>query len=68
MDRDAAELPRGRDIEVARLALPPTAAREYYRDDLIGLRVRTGEGAQLGRVSHFLDAPVEPVMIVQGEA
>lgn len=67
VDRDAADLLRGRDIEVARLALPPTAAREYYRDDLIGLRVRTREGAELGRVSHFVDAPIEPVMVVQGE-
>ncbi len=67
VDRDAAELLRGRDIEVARLALPPTAAREYYRDDLIGFRVRTREGAELGRVSHFVDAPVDPVMVVQGE-
>ena len=66
-DRDAADLLRGRDVEVARSALPPTAAREYYRDDLIGLRVRTREGTELGRVSHFLEAPSEPVMVVQGE-
>jgi 16S rRNA processing protein RimM len=66
-DRDAADLLRGRDVEVARSALPPTAAREYYRDDLIGFRVRTREGAELGRVSHFVEAPTEAVMVVQGE-
>lgn len=66
-DRDAADLLRGRDVEVARSALPPTAPREYYRDDLIGLRVRTREGAELGRVSHFVESPAEPVMVVQGE-
>ncbi len=66
-DRDGADALRGLDIEVARSALPPTAAREYYRDDLIGLRVRTREGAELGRVSHFIEAPSEPVMVVQGE-
>ena len=65
-DRDAAELLRGRDIEVARSALPPTAAREYYRDDLIGFRVLTQAGAELGRVSHFIEAPAEPVMVVRG--
>jgi len=66
-DRDAAELLRGRDIEVARGALPPTAAREYYREDLVGLLVRTGSGAELGRVSHFIELPAEPVMVVLGE-
>ncbi|HEV7432583.1 MAG TPA: ribosome maturation factor RimM [Steroidobacteraceae bacterium] len=66
-DRDAADVLRGRDIEVARSALPPTAAREYYRDDLIGFRVRTVQGAELGRVSHFIEAPIEPVMVVRGE-
>lgn len=65
-DRDAADLLRGRDIEVARSALPPTAAREYYRDDLVGLRVLTLSGAELGRVRHFIEAPAEPVMVVQG--
>ena len=66
-DRDAAELLRGRDIEVARSALPPTAPREYYRDDLIGCRVRNREGVELGSVSHFVEAPAAPVMVVTGE-
>ena len=65
-DRNAAELLRGRDIEVARAALPPTAEREYYRDDLVGMRVRTRTGAELGRVSHFIEAPAEPVMVIKG--
>lgn len=47
-DRDGADALRGRDVEVARSALPPTAPREYYRDDLIGLRVRTREGGGTG--------------------
>jgi 16S rRNA processing protein RimM len=65
-DRDAAEVWRGQDVQVARSALPPTAQREHYCDDLIGLRVRTMEGRELGRVSHFVDAPAEPVMVVKG--
>jgi 16S rRNA processing protein RimM len=65
-DRDAADALRGRDIEVARSALPPTAEREYYRDDLIGLRVRTLSGTELGRVSHFVEAPIDAVMVVKG--
>jgi 16S rRNA processing protein RimM len=66
-DRGAAELLSGRDIEIERSALPPTAAREYYRDDLIGLRVVNGEGRELGRVGHFIEAPAAPVMVVTGE-
>ncbi len=65
-DRDAAELLRGRDIEVEREALPPTAPREYYRDDLIGFRVANRAGRELGRVSHFVEAPAAPVMVVTG--
>jgi 16S rRNA processing protein RimM len=65
-DRDAAELLGGRDIEVERSALPPTAAREYYRDDLIGFRVVNRAGLELGRVSHFIEAPAAPVMVVAG--
>ena len=65
-DRDAADALRGQDIEVARSALPPTAAREYYRDDLLGLRVCNREGVELGRVSHFVEAPAAAVMVVKG--
>ncbi|HVN98897.1 MAG TPA: ribosome maturation factor RimM [Steroidobacteraceae bacterium] len=65
-DRTAAEMLGGADIEVERSALPPTAAREYYRDDLIGFRVANGEGRELGRVSHFIDAPAGPLMVVTG--
>jgi 16S rRNA processing protein RimM len=65
-DRNAAELLRGRNVEVARSALPPNAESEYYRDDLIGFRVCTRAGAELGRVSHFVEAPAEPVMVVRG--
>lgn len=66
-DRDAAEALRGRDVEVARSALPPTGAREYYQDDLIGLRVRSRAGQELGQVSHFVEAPASAVMVVKGQ-
>lgn len=65
-DRDAAAALGGRDIEVERGALPPTAAREYYRDDLIGFRVADRAGRELGRVSHFVEAPAAAVMVVTG--
>jgi 16S rRNA processing protein RimM len=65
-DRDRAEAFRGREIEVPRSALPPTMEREYYREDLVGLRVRNRSGQELGRASHFLDAPAGAVLVVKG--
>jgi 16S rRNA processing protein RimM len=66
-DRDAAELLRGMEVVVARSALPPAGQREYYRDDLLGMEVRNLAGVVLGRVSHFVDAPAVPVMVIRGE-
>ena len=66
-DRDAAELLHGALFEVERAQLPPTAEREYYRDDLVGCAVRNLEGMALGSVSHFVDAPAGAVMVVKGE-
>ena len=64
-DRGNAAALTGALIEVERAALPPLAEREYYRTDLLGLRVRNLEGADLGIVSHFLDAPGGAVMVTR---
>jgi 16S rRNA processing protein RimM len=64
-DRGAAAALTGAVIEVERAALPRLAEREYYRSDLIGLRVRNLEGADLGIVSHFVDAPGSAVMVTR---
>jgi 16S rRNA processing protein RimM len=66
-DRDRAAALTGAVIEVDRAELPPTGEREYYQADLIGLPVRNLEGAELGKVAHFLDAPTGPMMVVRGE-
>lgn len=65
-DRDGAAALRGAVIEVAREDLPPTAEREYYQTDLLGLAVRNLEGAELGKVGHFVDTPTGPMMVVKG--
>jgi 16S rRNA processing protein RimM len=65
-DRDAAELLRGAAITVERAALRRLARREYYQDDLLGFEVRNEQGALLGTLSHFIDAPAAPVMVVTG--
>lgn len=67
-DRDAAAALRGATIEIERAHLPAPRAREYYRADLIGLRVANLEGVELGRVKHFVDAPAGPLMVVQAPA
>ncbi|MEO7775654.1 MAG: ribosome maturation factor RimM [Steroidobacteraceae bacterium] len=65
-DRDAAALLTGRQIVIERDALPPTGEREYYRDDLIGLRVTNLEGVAFGTVSHFVEGATV-LMVVRGE-
>jgi 16S rRNA processing protein RimM len=63
---EAAKL-TGAVIEVERAQLPQLAAREYYRADLVGLRVRNLEGAELGTVSHFVEAPAGALMVARDE-
>ena len=65
-DRAKAAALSGAVIEVERAALPRLPAREYYRADLLGLRVRNLEGAELGTVSYFVDAPAGAVMVTRG--
>ena len=64
-DRGEAATFTGAVIEVERAQLPRLADREYYRADLVGLRVRNLEGAELGTVSHFVDAPAGAVMVAR---
>ncbi|HTW75153.1 MAG TPA: ribosome maturation factor RimM [Steroidobacteraceae bacterium] len=66
-DRDAAERLRGCDVLLERAGLPPLAAREYYREDLLGFQVRNREGVPFGELVHFLEAPAGALMVVRGE-
>jgi len=63
MSRESAATLTGAMIEVERATLPPVSASEYYRADLLGFAVRNLEGATLGTVSHFVDAPAGAVMV-----
>jgi len=67
-NRDAAAALTGAVIEVSRAELPPAGKRQYYRADLVGLAVCNQEGAQLGTVAHFVEAPTAPVMVVKDAA
>jgi 16S rRNA processing protein RimM len=55
----------GAVVEIERAALPRLGEQEYYRADLIGFGVRNLEGADLGQVSHFIDAPSGAVMVTK---
>ena len=63
--REAAAALTGAVIEIEREALPPPGERAYYRADLLGFRVRNLEGADLGEVSHFVDAPGGALMVTR---
>ncbi len=64
-DRDAAAALTGAVIEVRRDELPPPGKRQHYCADLVGLRVRNLQGADLGEVVQFVDTPSGAVMVVR---
>ena len=66
-DRDKAMGLAGWWVQVERASLAPTAPREHYREDLIGLTAVNADGRTLGIVSHFVDLPGGAVMVVRGE-
>lgn len=65
--RDQARVYSGCDIAIPRASLPPLPAGEYYWADLMGLRVQTLEGVDLGRVDHLLETGGNDVLVVIGE-
>ncbi|MEW6646245.1 MAG: ribosome maturation factor RimM [Pseudomonadota bacterium] len=66
-DRDAAATLVGCDIAIVRSQLPRAAAGEIYWADLIGLKVVTLEGVELGVVDHLLETGANDVVVVRGE-
>jgi 16S rRNA processing protein RimM len=66
-DRDQAAGLIGWDIFIIHEQLPAATEGEYYWSDLIGLKVETVEGVQLGEVGSLLETGANDVMIVQGE-
>lgn len=66
-DRDQARAWISCEIAVPRTALPSLPAGEYYWADLVGLRVRTLEGVDLGRVDHLLETGGNDVLVVVGD-
>ena len=66
-DRDQALALVGRDIRVDRSVLVDPEPGTYYWADLEGLRVRSVEGAELGRVAELMATGANDVLVVEGE-
>jgi 16S rRNA processing protein RimM len=66
-DRDAAMALTGTEIGVYRSQLPAAGENEYYWNDLIGLRVVTREGRELGTVDHLIETGANDVLVIRGE-
>jgi 16S rRNA processing protein RimM len=66
-DRTSADAVRGTRL-VADVASDerPAAAEEFYDRQLIGLRVRSGDGADAGRVAAVLHMPLQDVLEIDG--
>ena len=66
-DRDQAAELVGAEIAVPRDQLPPASAGEYYWTDLVGSRVTTLEGVDLGRLESLFSTGSNDVMVVKGD-
>ena len=67
-DRDTAEALVGAEIRTPRASLPDTTLPgEYYWADLVGLRVETLDGMELGHVDHLFETGSNDVVVVQGD-
>ena len=66
-DRDAAAALRGATIEVDRAELPKTKPREFYWADMLGAKVVSLSGVELGRLSGLTSNGAQDVMVVSGD-
>jgi 16S rRNA processing protein RimM len=65
--REAALALKGRQVAVARSALPDAQDGRYYLADLVGLEVVNGQGLRLGTVRQWFSNGPQDVMEVAGE-
>ncbi len=65
-DRTAAESLRGSYVEVPEEDRRPLGADAWYVDQLLGLRVRSEAGRELGSVAEVLERPANDVWVVRG--
>lgn len=66
-DRDAAVSLIGSEIAVPRSDLPATAPGEFYWTDLVGMAVRTVDGAVIGPVDRLFETGANDVVVIRDE-
>ena len=67
VDRDQVASLVGADIAIRREQLPATTQGQYYWSDLVGLRVVSTTGVELGIVDHIMATGANDVMVLTGE-
>jgi 16S rRNA processing protein RimM len=65
--REQALVLKGREVSVARAALPEAGEGHYYLADLVGLEVRNMQGVAFGVVRQWLTNGPQDVMEVAGD-
>ena len=66
-DRNEAEALTGAELFVDAEALPPLPEGMFYNYQLIGLKVVTARGENLGRVEDIVETGARDVIVVQGD-
>lgn len=66
-DRDQAATFMGWDIFITPEQLPKAVEGEYYWSDLIGLKVETNQGVQIGVIDSLLETGANDVLIIKGD-
>ncbi|MDD5276383.1 MAG: ribosome maturation factor RimM [Methylovulum sp.] len=66
-DRDQAATFMGWDIFITPEQLPKAVEGEYYWSDLIGLKVETNQGVQMGVIDSLLETGANDVLIIKGD-
>lgn len=66
-DRDQAALWLGALIRVPKASLPKLAPGEFYWSELVGLRVNTVSGVELGTIESLFATGSNDVMVVRGD-
>lgn len=64
--RDEAEALCGSEIWVEKNSLPPLESDEYYWHDMLGLRVVSDDGRELGTVRNLFATGAHDVLVVKG--
>jgi len=65
-DRDGAESLVGAELSVLRSQMPPLAPDEFYWHEVVGMRVVTDQGQELGVVTSLIATGAKDVMVITG--